>query len=62
MQVERSWDKWFNGELFWEDYAANDCAEMLTAAGFEPASIFTGYIDQKDSTMKWYVAAAAKPA
>ena len=62
MQVERSWDKWFNGELFWEDYAANDCAEMLTAAGFEPASIFTGYIDQKDSSMRWYAAAAAKPA
>ena len=59
-RVEKSFDLHFNGELYWHDYAKNNCAELLADAGFDPEQSYCGFTEQSDSTMKWYVATAQK--
>lgn len=59
-RAERAFDKWFNGELYWADYAENDCKAMFENAGFDVANGYFDVIEQADNTMKWYVAAAVK--
>lgn len=59
-KVELSYDKWFNGELYWRDYAESDCASMFEKAGFDKTKGYFGLIDQSDNSMRWFVAAAVK--
>lgn len=60
-KAELLFDKWFNGELYWSDYAENNCEELLDQAGFPAQSRRCGFFAQLDNTMRWYVAAAQKP-
>ncbi len=60
-KVQLTYDKWFNGELYWTDYGECDCRAMFENAGFTTAGGHFGPIDQVDESMKWYVAAAEKP-
>jgi SAM-dependent methyltransferase len=59
-QVDFGWDRDYNGEVFWEVYATNDCQAMLEAAGFSPDEIFVGVAGQADGKWNWYVACARK--
>lgn len=60
-KAERSFDKWFNGELYWTDYAQNNCKKMFEDAGFDISKGYFGLFEQADKTMKWYLAAVEKP-
>lgn len=60
-KAELLFDKWFNGELYWSDYAQNDCEQLFDQAGFPSQLRRCGFFSQLDNTMQWYVAAAQKP-
>ena len=59
-RFEWGWDKTYNGEPYWVDYATNDCRSMLLDAGFSEDEIFVGFADQVDKSIKWYVACGRK--
>ncbi len=59
-QFDFGWDRDYNGEVFWEVYATNDCHAMLEAAGFASDEIFVGTAGQADGNWNWYVACARK--
>ncbi|MCC5861270.1 MAG: methyltransferase domain-containing protein [Gammaproteobacteria bacterium] len=61
-RFERGWDLRNNNEPFWEAYATNDPQRMLAEAGFPEAEISVGYFEQLDGSMRWFLAAARKPA
>lgn len=57
-QAEYSFDQWFNGEVYWCDYAESDCLQQLQQAGFSNAEAC--FWAQKDRSFKWYVLFASK--
>jgi len=58
-RVDLLWDKYFNGEPFWDEYANNDGEVLLNNAGFD-GDMFIGKFDQIDKTFSWYLIAAQK--
>jgi SAM-dependent methyltransferase len=61
-QFDRSWDRYYNGEIFWIDYGTLDLQQALLDAGFPGSECFLGFISQADASMRWYAACARKPA
>ena len=61
-QFDRSWDRYYNGEIFWIDYGTLDLKQALLDAGFPESECFLGFISQADASMRWYAACARKPA
>lgn len=60
-RFDRSWDRYYNGELFWIDYGTLDLRQALVDAGFPGSECFLGFINQSDASMRWYAACARKP-
>jgi SAM-dependent methyltransferase len=60
-RFDRSWDRYYNGEIFWIDYGTLDLKQALTDAGFPDNECFLGFINQSDASMRWYAACARKP-
>ena len=54
------WDKYFNGEPSWDEYARNDGHKMLRDAGFQEQSIQVTTLEQGDGSFRWHVLAARK--
>jgi SAM-dependent methyltransferase len=60
-RFDRSWDRYYNGEIFWTDYATLDLRRALLDAGFDENECFLGFINQADASFRWYAACARKP-
>ncbi len=60
MQFDYSWDHDYNCEPFWLVYATNDPQALLLDAGFVADDVYVGFIEQGDSSFRWFVATARK--
>lgn len=61
-RFDRSWDRYYNGEIFWIDYCTLDLRQALLDANFPESECFLGFINQSDASVRWYAACARKPA
>jgi 2-polyprenyl-3-methyl-5-hydroxy-6-metoxy-1,4-benzoquinol methylase len=60
-RFERSWERYYNGEIFWIDYCTLDLQQALADAGFPAGECYLGFINQSDASFRWYAACARKP-
>ena len=60
-RFDRSWDRYYNGEIFWIDYGTLDLQQALVDAGFPQSACYLGFINQSDASIRWYAACARKP-
>jgi ubiquinone/menaquinone biosynthesis C-methylase UbiE len=61
-RAERGWDERFNGEIFWNAYAADDLTADMRAAGFARESISEARIEKIEGGGGWYLLVGRKPA
>ncbi|HEU4529876.1 MAG TPA: class I SAM-dependent methyltransferase [Steroidobacteraceae bacterium] len=61
-RVEGGWDERFNGEIFWNVYAADDLAADMRAAGFAADEVSEARIEKISGPGGWYLLSGAKRA
>lgn len=59
-QADVMFDEWYNGELFWSEYAGMDCAAGLEKAGFDQEMVECRKFPLLDGTMHWLLAVGEK--
>ena len=61
-RAEGGWDERFNGEIFWNVYAADDLAADMRAAGFAADEVAEARIEKISGPGGWYLLSGVKRA